>query len=157
MIRITDQYFWNFIFMSFFVGLIVMGSIILETEARINYKDLTLIDYLVLAFATYRLTRLIVNDSITKFFREQFWDTKEVRGKVMLVKPESGPRRTIADLVSCAWCFGAWSAAMVTFFYLLTSYAQFPVLLLAIAGAGTWLHQLAQLTGYRAERAKSEF
>lgn len=154
MVRITDQYFWNFVFTAFFVGLIVMGTIILETEARIVYADLTLLDYTLLALATFRMTRLFVNDSITKWFREQFWDTKETRGKIVLVKPESGPRRTIADLLSCPWCFGAWAGATVVFFYLLTSYAEFPVLLLAIAGLGTFFHQIAQLIGHHAENAR---
>jgi len=154
MIRITDQYLWNFIFTIFFVGLLTMGAIILETEARIAYTDLTIVDFLIIALATYRVIRLFINDAVTKFFREQFWDTKESRGKILLVKPESGPRRTIADLLSCPWCFGVWSAALVTFFYLLTPYAQFPVLILALAGLGTWFHQVGQLTGHKAQQAK---
>lgn len=154
MLRITDQYFWNFIFTLFFLGLVAMGSIILESEARLAYTDLTLVDYLIITFATFRLTRLVVNDVITKWFREQFWDAKDSRGKVYLEKPERGPRRTIADLLSCPWCFGVWAAASVVFFYLLSPYAQLPILILAIAGAATWLHQLAQLTGYKAEQAK---
>jgi len=156
MIRITDQYFWNFVFLVFFVGLVVMGAIILETEARLSYADLTLVDFILLALATQRLVRLFVNDTITKFFREQFWDTKEVRGKILLVKPERGPRRTLADLMCCPWCFGAWAAAMVVFFYLLTPYAQFPVILLAVAGLGTWAQQVAALTGWKAEKLKRD-
>lgn len=156
MIRITDQYFWNFVFSLFFVGLVVMAAIILETEARLAYADLTVLDVVLMTLATYRLVRLFLNDIITKWFREQFWDTKENRGKVLLVKPESGPRRTIADLLSCPWCFGAWAALGVVFFYLLTSYAQLPILILAIAGAGTWLHQVGQLTGFKAQQLKHE-
>jgi len=156
MIRITDQYVWNFVFLLFFIGLVTMGAIILETESRIPLAELSLVDYVLIALATYRLIRLVVNDAITKFFREQFWDAREVRGKILLVKPESGARRTIADLLSCTWCFGAWAAAMVIFFYLLTPYALFPILILALSGVGSWLHQLAQLTCYKAERAKKE-
>ncbi len=156
MIRITDQYVWNFVFLLFFLGLITMGAIILETESRIPFPELTVIDFTLMALATYRLIRLVINDAITKFFREQFWDAKDVRGKILLVKPESGPRRTIADLLSCTWCFGAWAASSVIFFYLLTPYSQFPILILALSGVGSWLHQLAQLTCYKAERAKNE-
>lgn len=156
MIRVTNQYVWNFVFLLFFTGLVVMGAIILETESRIPLTELSLVDYVLIALATYRLIRLVINDAITKFFREQFWDTKDVKGKILLVKPESGPRRTIADLLSCTWCFGAWAAAMVIFFYLITPYAVFPILILALAGVSSWLHQLAQLTCYKAERAKNE-
>lgn len=154
MLRITDQYFWNFVFTVFFAGLVVMGAIILQTEARVPYAELTLVDYLLMALATFRLTRLFVNDTITKWFREQFWDTKDSRGKVLLVKPVGGPRRTLADLLSCTWCFGAWAGATIVFFYLLTPYAQFPVILLAISGLGTFFHQTAQLVCHSAENAK---
>ena len=156
MIRITDQYFWNFVFLVFFVGLVTMGVIILDTEARLAYSDLTLTDLVLLTLATYRLIRLFVSDNVMKFFREQFWDVQEVRGKSLLVKPAGGPRRTIADLISCPWCFGVWSAATILFFYLLTPYAELPVLILAVAGAGTWLQQLAALTGWKAEQTKNE-
>jgi hypothetical protein len=97
---------------------------------------------------------LFVNDTITKWFREQFWDIKESRGKMVLVKPESGPRRTLADLLSCPWCFGAWAGASVVFFYLLTSNAQFQVIILAISGLGTLFHQAGQLLGHTAETAQ---
>lgn len=157
MIRITDQYFWNVVFGLFFLGLVTMAVIILETEARISWSELTSLDIVLLSLATYRLTRLMLNDAITKFFREQFWDTDELRGKIVLVKPPKGPRRTLADLMSCPWCFGIWSAATVIFFYLLTPYAEIPVLILAIAGLGTWFHQVGQLTGYKAQQLKEEF
>lgn len=156
MIRITNQYLWNFVFAVFFIGLVTMAAIILETEARLSYAELTLIDIVLMSLATYRLIRLVINDVGTKFFREQFWDTKESRGKIILVKPSGGPRRAIADVLSCCWCFGIWAAAMIIFFYLLTPYAQLPILILAIAGVGTWFQQLAALTGWKAEQTKNE-
>lgn len=156
MLRITDQYFWNLVFTIFFVGLIAMGAIILETEARIAFEDLTAVDLMLITLATYRLIRLFVYDAITKFFREQFWDVQESKGKILLVKPAKGPRRTLADLLSCPWCFGAWAAATVTFFYLLTPYAQLPVLILAVAGVASFLQLLSNLVGHRAEQLKNQ-
>ncbi len=156
MIRITDQYIWNFIFTVFFLVLVVMGSIILQSEARMPYSALTPFDITIISLATYRLIRLFVYDAITKWFREQFYDAKMVRKQVVLYKPAAGPRRTLADLMSCPWCFGAWAAAMVTFFYLLTDYAVFPILLLAVAGVATFIQLLANQVGHRAEQLKNQ-
>ena len=156
MLRITDQYFWNFVFLVFFAILVVMGAIILETESRIPLAELALVDYVLITLASWRLTRLFVYDIITKFFREQFWDVKKVGKGYQLVKPKVGPRRTIADLLDCPWCFGVWAVAMVTFFYLITPYAVFPVILLALAGVATFLQLIANLVGNQAEKLKRE-
>ncbi|MCA9362230.1 DUF1360 domain-containing protein [Candidatus Kaiserbacteria bacterium] len=152
MLRVTDQYFWNFVFVLFFVILVVMGAIILETEARIPLVDLALVDYVLITLASWRLTRLFVYDVVTKWFREQFWDVKKVGRSLQLVKPKTGPRRTVADLMDCPWCFGMWAAASITFFYLITPYAVFPVVLLALSGVATFLQLLSNLIGNKAVR-----
>jgi hypothetical protein len=156
MLRITDQYFWNVIFTIFFVTLVVLGTIILETESRIPLEELTLIDLTLVTLATWRLVRLFVYDAVTKWWREQFYDVKKVGRSYELVKPKIGPRRTLADLFSCPWCFGVWAAALVTFFYLLTPYALYPIIFLAIAAVATFLQLLANLVGHRAEQLKSQ-
>ena len=152
--RITDQYFWNVVFSLFFLALVVMATIILDGEAYKPYAELTFLDLALITLASFRLIRLFVYDLITAFFREQFWDAKVTKTKVELVKPERGPRRTIADLLSCPWCFGIWASAMVAFFYLLTPYAFFPVLFLALSGVATFLQLTANLIGWKAEEAK---
>lgn len=156
MIRITDQYFWNLVFSLFFFGTMVMAAIILETESRIPLAELTLVDYVLVTLATWRLVRLFVSDAITKFIREQFWDVVQVGKKSELEKPRFGPRRTIADLLSCPWCFGIWAAAVVIFFYLITPYAVYPVMLLAISAVATFLQLLSNLVGHKAELLKRE-
>lgn len=145
MIRVSDQYFWNGVFLAFFLILIILGAIILQTESRIPWAELSLVDYTLITLATWRLTRLFVHDVITKFFREQFLDVVKVGRGYRLDKPKTGPRRTIADLLSCPWCFGLWAAALLTFFYLLTPYMIFPVVLLAISAVATFLHNLSGL------------
>ena len=151
MIRVTDQYFWNFVFLIFFIILIIMGAIILETEARIPLAELSTVDYVLITLATWRLTRLFVYDAITKFFREQFWDAVKAGRGHRLEKPKTGPRRTLADLLDCPWCFGTWAAAFVIFCYLITPYAVFPVVLLAISSVATFLQLLSNLVGNKAE------
>ena len=154
MIRITDQYFWNVVFGLFFTILVVMGAIILETESRIAIAELTLVDYVLITLASWRLTRLFVYDAITRFFREQFFDVVKVGRKHKLEKPTTGPRRTLADLLTCPWCFGIWATATVLFFYLMTPYAVFPVVILALSAVATMLQITANLVGHQAERCK---
>lgn len=154
MIRITDQYFWNFIFGIFFLLLVIMGAIILETEARIPLIELTLVDYVLITLASWRLSRLMIADTITRWFREQFWDVKKVGRGYTLEKPKTGPRRTMADLFSCPWCFGMWAVAFVTFMYLLTPYAVFPVLILALSVVASSLQIGMNLVGWKAEKAR---
>jgi Protein of unknown function (DUF1360) len=156
MLRITDQYFWNFVFSIFFLALVAMAAIILESESRIRLNELVLADYVLITLASWRLTRLFVYDAITKFFREQFWDLKKVGKGFVLEKPKIGPRRTLADLLSCPWCFGVWATAMVTFLYLISSYMVYPVLILALSGVATFLQLLSNLVGHKAEQLKQE-
>lgn len=156
MIRVSDQYFWNFVFSVFFLILIVLGAIILETESRILLTELSVVDYTLITLATWRLVRLFVYDAVTKFFREQFWDVVKVGRGYRLEKPKSGPRRTIADLLSCPWCFGVWVAALVVFCYLITPYAVFPIILLAISAVASFLQVFSNLVGHKAEQIKKE-
>jgi hypothetical protein len=154
MIRVSDQYFWNFVFSVFFIILMVLGAIILETESRIPLTELSVIDYMLITLATWRLVRLFVYDAATKFLREQFWDVVKVGRGYKLEKPKAGARRTLADLFSCPWCFGVWAAAIVTFFYLITPYAVFPVVLLGVSAVATLLQLLSNFIGHKAEELK---
>lgn len=156
MIRITDQYFWNVVFGLFFLLLTVMGAIILDTESRIPFAQLTITDFALITFASWRVVRLFVYDTSTKWLREQFMDVKAVGKRFILVKPLTGPRRTLAELFSCPWCFGMWAAASVTFFYLITPYAYYFVLFLSIAALASFLQILSNLVGWHAEKLKTE-
>lgn len=152
--RITDQYFWNVVFLIFFLCLVFMGTIILQSESYKVYSDLTMVDFALMTLATFRIIRAVIYDKIFAFFREQFYDAEEYKGKIVLTKPATGPRRTLADLLSCPWCFGVWAGAMVSFFYLLTPYAFFPVMFLALSAAASFLQVLSNLVGWKAEQAK---
>ncbi len=156
MIRVTDQYFWNILFLFFYVALIVIAVLYLEKKAYLSYDELTLLDLSLNTLASFRVTRMFVYDSMTKFLREQFMDTKKVRNTEVMVKPLHGPRRTLSELVGCPWCFGVWATTFVTFFYVLTPYAYFPTLILALAGVATVIQLFANLVGHKAEQLKRE-
>jgi len=154
--RLTEQYFWHIIFSVFFLTLVILGAIILESEASEALHAATLFDMGIIALASFRLIRLFEHDKITAFFREQFWDAKEMKTKVMLVKPEGGPRLTIADLISCPWCLGIWMAALTTFCYFITPYAYYIILFLALSAVASMLQVTANLIGWSAEKFKHD-
>jgi len=154
--RITDQYFWNIIFLLFFFALIFLATIILESEAYMSYDELGFVDFALITLASWRFVRAIVYDKIFAFFREQFYDAVQYKTKVVLAKPEGGPKRTLADLISSPWSFGVWAVAMVAFFYLLTPYAMFPVIILALAAVVSFLQTITNALDWKAKEIKNK-
>lgn len=156
MIRVSEQYFWSVVFSLFFLILMVMGAIILETEARIAWVDLTTFDYIIMLLASWRLTRLFVYDSITRFLREQFMDVIKAGRGYKLQTPKNGPRRLLAELFACPWCTSVWTSAIVVFIYMLTEYSVLPFMLLGMSAVVSVLQIGTNLLGYNAERAKNQ-
>lgn len=156
MIRTIDQYIWNIVFLTFFLIMSIYALEVLYSRDLIRYGIFNWSDILLLSLATFRLTRLFVYDAIMRFFREMFMDAEMMNGEVVLTKPIRGPRRTVADLVTCPWCFGMWAAASVTFFYILTPWAYLPVVVLAIAGIGSFFQVAANAIGWKAEGLKRD-
>jgi len=62
---------------------------------------MTLVEFLVLGLATYRLTRLITTDNITEPIREWIWDR---------YPPQSSK---LGYLITCDWCSSIWVASIV--------------------------------------------
>jgi hypothetical protein len=137
MIKITDQYFWNLVFLVFFGAMVVMGVIILETESRIPLSELSFFDITIIILASWRLVYLIAYENITKFFREQFYDLKKTGRAFSLQKPKYGPRRTLVDLITSPSSLGLWMTASVTFFYLVTPYALYLFIFMALSAVVT--------------------
>ena len=154
--RVTDQYFWNFVFGLFFLALIVMGAVALDSATARDFATLTFVDYALMTLASWRLIRLFVYDTVTKFVREQFYDATKVKGGGMLEKPARGPRRTLADLFSCPWCFGVWATALVVFCYMAFPWAIFPIAFLALSAVASFLQILSNLVGHKAEQLKNQ-
>lgn len=149
-----NQYIWNALFALLYIWLVVMGVQYLEGQTYIGAGALSPFDLVLLSLATFRLTRLFVYDAVTKFVRELFFNITELGGEAVVMKPESGPRRVLAELFSCPWCFGLWAATVVTFAYLATPYAYIAVAILAIAGVGTLVQLFANFLGWSAELKK---
>lgn len=91
------------------------------------------IDLLILALASFRLTHLLVFDTIAE----------PVRRLVTRSAPQDQPGQdgegsslTIADLITCYWCCGVWvSAAVALSWFYLPQFSRLPLLIFAVAGA----------------------
>ncbi len=141
--RYTFAYkFWNFLFSAFFVAVLAL-AIFQMREIRGGFLvSVPPFDAILMTFATFRITRLVVYDRITLWFREFFVDSK-------------GPFMTVvADLLQCPWCIGVWAALAVVFSYFVFDWAWSVIFFLALAGAGSLLQVIANAIGWRAESLK---
>jgi len=153
-----DQNGWNIFFSVFFV-LVLIASLWTLSILRGGYPEsISLFDVLIIALASFRITRLVVYDKITRFFREFFMHKKSVEkggiGYVEMTPYTRGIRATLYQLVTCPWCVGMWSALIATFCYFATQWAWYVLLLLAIAGVSTLIQLSANAIGWTAEHRK---
>jgi hypothetical protein len=153
-----DQNFWNFLFSVFFI-IVLVGALVAMQAMRGGFLvSVTPFDAFLMALATFRITRLVVYDKITRWFRELFVTSrvydKEGATWVEIIPYTSGFRHTIYDLLQCPWCIGIWAGLIVTFFYFVFPWAWSVIFFLALAGAGTLLQLAANSMGWRAENLK---
>ena len=155
-----DQNFWNFLFSVFFIIVLVAGLWAMQDMRGGFLTSVPAFDAIMMAFAAFRITRLVVYDKITRWFRELFAKTvvveKDSVEYVEVVPYPSGFRHTVYDLLNCPWCIGIWSAAIVVFAYFVYPWAWSVIFFLAIAGAGSLLQVIANSVGWRAENLKIE-
>ena len=105
--------------------------------------------FVLFSLAVFRLTRLIVFDTIMAPLRNLFHDEVEEKdektGQIetyIVVKGE-GFRAWIGELLSCYWCTGVWCTAILLILYaLIPTAAEWLILLLAIAGFAGMLETL---------------
>ena len=153
-----DQNTWNFVFSIFFICVLAAAIWAIRELNGEFPQEIPLFDFVLLALAAFRITRLVVYDKIARWFRELFADTREFQENGILfveVKPYgTGVRHTLHDLLQCPWCIGVWSALIVTFFYFVYPWAWIVILFLAVAGVSSLFQVVANLTGWRAENLK---
>lgn len=110
---------------------------------------ISFLNFLILALASFRLTRLIVFDKITEFIREPFFDEiEEIEDgvkEVYYLPKKLGIKKFIGELLSCYWCTGIWAAAfLVGMAYLLPPLAVPLILILAVAGLAAVIETIVQ-------------
>ena len=156
-----DQNLWNIVYSLFFV---LVAYALLRTLYVANGglpTSIGVFDSIILALATFRLTRLFVYDKITRFLRDLFQHTDEEytqEGVTYFRKTErtNGPLRTAYELLICPWCFSIWAALFVSFFYYLTPLAWLPIFIIALSGVATAIQIVVNMIGWTAENRKLE-
>lgn len=153
-----DQNVWNFILSVLFVVVLIYALRAMWLEYGAFPQGVDVFDALLMAFAAFRITRLVVYDKITRWFRELFMHKVEFeRDGVMWVEVRGhirGLRATLHDLLSCPWCIGFWSALVVAFCYFMFPWAWFVIFFLALAGVGSFIQLAANAVGWKAENLK---
>jgi hypothetical protein len=135
---------WNFAFSLFFF--VVLGAVVWQVGAEGPFPAaVPPFDAMLMAFAAFRITRLIVYDKIALWFRSAFAGA-----------PEGTFADTVDDLLHCPWCVGFWGALVVAFCYFTFPWAWFVIFFLALAGAGSLLQVIANAVGWHAENLKME-
>ncbi|MBD8067493.1 DUF1360 domain-containing protein [Bacillus sp. PS06] len=98
------------------------------------------LDFVMLCFASFRLTRLIVFDKITEFARRPFLrevEEVEADGEIItyIEVKGKGIRAWIGELLACYWCTGMWCAGFIYLLWFFYFELVGPVIMiLAIAG-----------------------
>ncbi|MEQ6375522.1 DUF1360 domain-containing protein [Bacillaceae bacterium S4-13-58] len=110
---------------------------------------MNLLDFVILVFASYRLTRLIVFDTITDWLRRPFHEYEEQElsdGEIETVIhiKGTGIRAFIGELLSCYWCTGFWSSVIILLIFLYLPSLEIILYVLAISGAASMLFEITE-------------
>jgi len=133
---------WNIFFTLFFVVLTFIAYRLIILTGSVP-QNISLWDAVIMTLATFRLTRLVVYDAITRWFRACF-----VHGE------EYTFVGTIKTLINCPWCMGLWFALIVATAYFIWPPLWFFIFILALGGAATLVQLLANGIGWNAEYKK---
>ena len=156
-----DSNFWSFLFSGLFSILLVGFAIFLYSRGVEFDAKMGFFEFFVISLAVFRLTRLLVYDSIALWIRDLFfeikkeWNEKEAVFVVKRSLAKSGIRRKLGELLLCPWCVGTWVALFVLFGYYLHPISWWFILGVAIAGVSTVIQILANLIGWNAEGSKN--
>lgn len=139
----TAEDVWNGVFILIFLLLFGVLALRLSVEWWLPYR-IDPFDFLILSLATFRLVRLLTYDKITNFVRAYFSSIDHPFG------------RTVFELLICPWCSGVWSALFLLAFFTLFSFGWLFVLLLAVAGLGSFIQIIANRVVRYAEKSTLE-
>ncbi|WNS76891.1 DUF1360 domain-containing protein [Bacillus sp. DTU_2020_1000418_1_SI_GHA_SEK_038] len=107
-------------------------------------------ELLILALASFRLTRLLVFDKITEFLRRPFFEELEEKNEageidIYITPKKGGIRGFLGQLLSCYWCTGVWTSIVVCVLYIYFLEIAVPILIiLAVAGLAAIFETIVQ-------------
>lgn len=99
----------------FLGGLGVLAWVVERGGKGLQLTDLSLVDFVLIGIATFRLGRMISYDRVMDPLRAPFTRVvADSSGEGKTVAPRgSGLRQTIGQLISCPICVGTWVAAFL--------------------------------------------
>ncbi|MDQ0268710.1 DUF1360 domain-containing protein [Cytobacillus purgationiresistens] len=112
---------------------------------------LSFFEFILLGFATFRLTRLIVFDQITEWMRSPFMreieeQNEEGENEIYIVPKIGGISGFFGKLLSCYWCAGVWcSVILCVLYFVIPFYGMYIILVLAVAGIASIIETLVQM------------
>ncbi|MFQ5541000.1 MAG: DUF1360 domain-containing protein [Candidatus Paceibacteria bacterium] len=133
---------WDVFFSLLFIFLVYLAYRILVSSGT-TPQSVSMWDAFLMMLATFRLTRLIVYDSITRWFRDFFEDGKPYTFL-----------GTLKTLINCPWCMGLWFAVVVAGAYFYAPFLWFFIFVLALSGAATFVQLGANWVGWSTEYQK---
>lgn len=150
---------WNFFFSILFAFCLFSSLVLVAAKYQGFPRYVPILDIILIVLAIQRLTRLLVYDKITRWFRDLFVYKRELISEdgsrwVELIPYGRGIRHTIHDLLQCPWCIGVWASLVVVFAYFMFPWAWYVIFMLAAAGGASLLQVLANSVGWRAESLK---
>ena len=130
---------WNFLATLFYViCFIALGYALKKNE--IGSDDIKFRDMALMTLATYRLTRLLVFDSIFKLFR----DFVKSRANYLVFY-------VTREIITCPWCAGVWAAIIIIAIYYFVPFGQILIILFAISGVASFIVILVNCFGLTTE------
>ncbi len=105
--------------------------------------SLTVFEFILLCLASFRLTRLVVFDTITTFIRKPFHEISEETNENGVVETYltikgTGLNYWVGELLSCYWCVAVWASIFLFFSYIFIPYIAGPlIVILAIAAVAS--------------------
>ena len=105
--------------------------------------SLSVFEFILLCLASFRLTRLIVFDTITTFIRKPFHEISEETNENGVVETYlnikgTGLKFWIGELLSCYWCVAVWASIFLFFSYIYIPVIAGPlIVILSIAAVAS--------------------
>ena len=120
----------------FLIGIAGLG-VLSRRHEEVRYAPT---DFLVLALATFKASRTLARDDVTRFMREPFIEGAPTVAEHEHPVPSGGVRQALGELVTCSRCLGMWAGAGLVAVDLAAPAFGRPLRWsLAVAGANDWL------------------
>ena len=139
----SNQNYWHLAFV--FVYLILITIFALGFGGRLG--EFAVLELVVLALATWRVTQLLISDEIFFFIREAAYDISydKKKDRTYYRRPENGIRRAFYDLLNCSWCVGLWAVLLTMVVYLVVPVGNVFIYVFAIAAIASLLQMIGEI------------